>query len=178
MNNKFIGVALIAILVIAIGAYLFPKVQEPLGVASGPETFEYTSLTNGFQACGPDNVRATSTVNSAETLLASDLEKSCMIDYTLNVQAATLTLPASSTMSHILSRNGSMRTWYIRNATTTATNLTIAGGTGTLLKQATSTNQAGSKIIFGDTDGANIGRVTLIRKSNTDFEALFEPFRD
>jgi len=51
--------------------------------------------------------------------------------------------------------------------------LTISGGTGVLLKAATST-----KIIPGDTDGANYGTITFTRKANTDIEALLDIFVD
>ena len=182
MNNKNISVALVVVAIIAIGGVFFPQVQtevrEVFSGSAGPEHTEFQSFLASSQTCSPGGVRATSTVNSAETLLAADLENTCQIDYTLNVQAATLTFPASSTMKHILPQSGMSRTWYIRNATTTATNLTIAGGAGTLLKQATTTDAAGTKVIFGDTDGSNTGRVTLIRKPNSDFTLLFEAFRD
>lgn len=123
-------------------------------------------------------IRATSTSNSAETLLVTDFDTENVIDYTLNVQAATLTLPASSTLSSFIPTAGQMRTVWIRNATTTATNLTIAGGTGTILKQATSTDFAGSKIIFGDTDGDNRARLDFVRKTNSDIDVYMTAFRD
>ncbi len=118
-------------------------------------------------------IRATSTVNNAETLLASDFDVENVIDYTLNVQAATLTLPASSTLSSFVPTAGQTRSIFIRNATTTATNLTIAGATGVLLKKATST-----AVIIGDTDGANYARIDFTRKANTDIEALLHIFID
>ena len=53
MNNKFIGVALIAILVIAIGAYTFPKgntiVERIVGAVSGPDIQSEYLNVNGVE---------------------------------------------------------------------------------------------------------------------------------
>lgn len=126
------------------------------------------SLTQG------GGVKATSTTGSADTLLYSNFDTENMIDYTANVSSVTLTLPASSTLKNFIPTVGQTRTIYIRNATTSANiNLTISGGTGTLLKKATS-----SATIYGDTDGANFGRIDFIRKANTDIEALLSIFAD
>ena len=132
------------------------------------DSFSAGTLTQG------GGINATSTVNSAETFLASDFDVENIIDYTLNVQDATLSFPASSTLSAFIPTAGQTRTIYIRNATTTAAmDLTIAGGTGVLLKKATST-----ATIVGDTDGANYAQVDLTRKANTDIEALLTLFID
>ena len=115
-------------------------------------------------------IRATSTVGTVVPLLASDFDVENIIDVTLNVQDATLSFPATSTLTAFIPTAGQVRTLFIRNATTTATmDLTISGGTGVLLKMASSTNVA---IVPGDTDGANYAKIELLRKSNTDIEAL------
>lgn len=119
-------------------------------------------------------IRATSTINSAETLTATDFDTENVIAYTLNVQSATLTLPASSTLSSFIPTAGQMRTVLVRNATTTAgLNLTIAGGTGTILKKATST-----AVIYSDTDGDNYARLDFVRKTNSDIDVLMSIFAD
>lgn len=116
---------------------------------------------------------ASSTTSNAGTLLASSIENATVIDYTLNLSDVTLTLPATSTIGFM--RNpGDTKVFYVRNATTTATmDITFAGGTGMNYKKATST-----KILVGDTDGSNSARITLIRKANTDIDAIVDLFVD
>lgn len=178
--NKII-IAILATALIVTGAFaLFGKtavVEKTVGAIAGPDLYSYFSVYGVFTQGG--GVRATSTSNSAETLLASDIDTENVVDYTANVSSVTLTLPASSTMTGLVPKAGLTRTIFIRNATTTAAiNLTLAGGTGTILKQATSSNQAGAKTIYGDTDGDNYARLDLIRKANTDIDVLMTVFRD
>ena len=119
-------------------------------------------------------VSATSTSGTTVPLLASNFDVENVIDVTLNVQDATLSFPASSTLSALIPNSGDTREIFIRNASTTAAmDLTISGGTGVLLKTASSSN-----IVLGDTDGANYAIVRLIRKANTDIEAFLEIFLD
>lgn len=142
------------------------------GVQTSSGSFVASTLTQG------GGVRATSTSGTVVPLLASDFDIENVIDVTLNVSSATLSFPASSTLTSFIPVSGQVRELFIRNATTTASmNLTIAGGTGVLLKNASSTPSV-SPIILGDTDGANYGVVKLIRKANTDIEALLTIFRD
>lgn len=172
-NTKNIVIGVLATLTIVFGILLFskpsPTLPPPLGL--GTDHYYQESFLAGLVEGG--GIRATSTVNNAETLLASDFDVENVIDYTLNVQAATLTLPASTTLTSFLPKSGDTRTILIRNATTTATNLTIAGATGVLLKKATTT-----AIIYGDTDGANYGTIKFTRKANRDIEAIFDSFVD
>ena len=68
------------------------------------------------------------------------MDKEKVIAYTLNVQDATLTLPATSTLRWFIPQAGETRSIFIRNATTTASmDLTISGGTGMNLITASST---------------------------------------
>ena len=93
--------------------------------------------------------------------------------------AIPLSLPASSTLSSFAPTAGNVRTVYIRNSTTTATTLgdvIIAGGTGTLLKIASSSPSAA--VLLGDTDAGNYSKLDFVRKSNTDFEVLITSFKD
>jgi hypothetical protein len=114
-------------------------------------------------------VTATSTVGTTVPLLATDFDTENVIDVTLNVRDATLSFPATTTLTSFIPTSGQMRTLFVRNASTTAAmDITIAGGTGVLLKKATT-----SAVIYGDTDGANYGVLQLIRKANTDIELLF-----
>lgn len=144
-----------------------------------------TYLTITSTATTGGGIRATSTTNTAETLLASDFDTENVIDYTPNgaVAGTTVTLPASSTLSAFIPTAGQTRTVFIRNATTTAaTTVIIAGGSGTLLKVASSTNQigggTGAQQIYGDTDGGNHAKLEFLRKANTDIEVLMTVYRD
>lgn len=108
---------------------------------------------------------ATSTVNSVETLLASDLAYPTIF-YTPNVEAVTLTLPATSTLTTLVATAGSRSSILIYNATSTATkNITIAVGTGMNLIRATTT----SDILPG-----GIGKLTFLRKVNSDIIVMLE----
>jgi len=145
-------------------------VPERLGAISGPDVyfpmFFHEGLTDG------GGIRATSTVNSAETLLAADLNKAKVIAYTLNVQDATLTLPATSTLSSFIQQAGETRAIFIRNATTTASmDLTIAGGTGMNLLVASST-----KVIVGNTSGSNSARLDFVRRADKDIDVTMSIF--
>lgn len=123
-------------------------------------------------------IDATSTLGTAVPLLASDFDVENVIDVTLNISSGTLTFPATTTLTSFIPTAGQTRTLFVRNATTTAaTNLTIAGGTGVLVKFA-STTPATTGVITGDTDGANYAMIVLTRKANTDIEALVSLFKD
>lgn len=162
------------------GASTFSSTVAFTGAVTASSTTVVSTFTQG------GGVRATSTSNTAETLLASDFDTENVIDYTFNgaVSGGTVALPASTTLP--LSTNvGAMRTIWIRNATTTAnTNIQILGNTGVLFKVASSTNQigggggAGAQQIYGDTDANNMARIDLVRKANSDIIANFIPFRD
>ena len=149
---------------------LFPTT---LTVNIGTSAFSSGTFTQG------GGIRATSTDDTTATLLASDFDVENIIDFTPNVPAITLSLPASSTLSSFAPTAGNVRTVYIRNSTTTATTLgdvIIAGGTGTLLKIASSSPSAA--VLLGDTDAGNYAKLDFVRKSNTDFEVLITSFKD
>ncbi len=99
------------------------------------------------------------TTNGSETLQQSDLIYST-ISMTPIVAAMTVTLPASSTLTTFLPNAGdSTMINFINASTTAAITITLAGGTGSLLQNAST-----SKIV-------NPGSQTEIfatRKGNTD----------
>lgn len=171
--KKILGIALVVVMVvIAIGGYVYPKVQ--FGGSAGPNYYNKQFFQNGIVVGG--SAYASSTANSAETMTGRELDDEIVLDYTLTVQDATLTLPASTTamFSSNIPKTGDTMTRFVRNATTTASiDLTLAGGTGVLLKKATTTAK-----IFGDADGASYARLDFIRKSNTDVEAMLTIFGD
>ena len=138
-----------------------------LGAVSGPDHYFQEFFHDGLVDGG--GIRATSTVNSAETLLATDLNKAKVIAYTLNVQNATLTLPATSTLSSFIQLAGESRTIFIRNASTTAKTLTIAGGTGMNLLVASTTNA-----MPGNTSGSNSARLEFTRRADKDIDVTMD----
>lgn len=181
MTDKKVTLGLVVVAIIALGAYTFPKVQtsqpqvieKELGAAAGPEHTEFQSFLAGSQNCGPGGINATSSTNSSETMSVREFRSSCVIDYTVNGSNTTLTLPASSTMPDLIPQAGNTREWIIRNASTTARNITISGGTGSLLKKATT-----SAVIYGDTDGASVGFLKATRKTNSDIIWVFDSTTD
>lgn len=108
-------------------------------------------------------IRATSSPGSAETLLSSDMETYSIIDYTPTVQSLTLTLPATTTFPSIATP-GQMRSWVIRNATTSSVNITITAGTGIDLQEPN-----GGDVVIGTT---NYAWLTCYRKADTDIVCL------
>ena len=141
-------------------------------------TISGTAITATGAVTEGGGITATSTSGSVVPLLSTDFDTENVIDVTLNVLDATLSFPATSTLTSFIPTAGQSRTLLIRNASTTATmDLTISGGTGVLMKFA-STTPATNGVITGDTDGANFAQIVLTRKSNTDIEALASLFKD
>ena len=149
------GVALIAILVIAIGAYLFPKVQVPLGAISSPQVYDRMYFYNNEEVGGGNF--ATSSVG-AVTYTAAQVFNNKLITHTA-ASALTVTLPASTTISNIVGA-GMSYTLYLTPVTT---GITVAGGTGTELNAASSTAMCSAGALC---------RLDFIRKANTDIEVL------
>lgn len=82
-------------------------------------------------------VRATSTDDTTATLLASDFDVENVIQFTPNVTGITLALTASTSLTAFVPTAGQCRDVRIVNATTTAgAGVIIAGGTGSLLRTA------------------------------------------
>lgn len=109
--------------------------------------------------------RATSTDDTSATLLAADIDVENVVEFTPNVTGITLSLPASSTLSSIVPNASDCRDITIINATSTAgASFTLAGGTGTLLRKASTT----AAVLPG---GAAVLRVC--RKADTDIIANF-----
>lgn len=149
----------------------FGSSQQTSIDGSGNITTTSTSTLSGPVYTGMltsgGGVTATSTTAAVGTIQSADIDTENVIDFTVNQADVTLTLAASTTPI-CPSTTGQTRTIYVRNATTTASaDLTIAGGTGVLLKKATTTAK-----IYGDTDGGNFARLDITKKSNTDCEAL------
>jgi len=113
---------------------------------------------------------ATSTVNSAETLLASYFDTENIIEYTPNLSAVTVTVPASSTLSSVAPNTGDVRQVWLKNATSTSNmHVTLVAGAGETLIRGTSTPSA--LIAPG-----KYAVLTFIRKATTDFDILLNIF--
>lgn len=147
MNTKIYIVALVAILVIAIGGYSYPGVQTKVrevvkevkvGANAGPSFFNPLDFRGGV-TYGSTN--STTTVASM-TLRVADIKDfdTVIVRPTGAAAAKTLTLFASSTASHWLPKAGDRQVTCFLNATTTAgVNLVFAAGTGIDLQTASST---------------------------------------
>lgn len=170
MDNKIALV--IGIVALALGGWAAFK-PEKLGSVPGVSLFP-TSVTTFTQGGG---ITATSSSNSAATLLATDIDTENIVEMTWNFAAGTLTLPASSTMTNIAPNAGDVRTIWIRNASpTAATSTTIAAGTGMTFKSAATSSLA--TVLIGDTDADNTVRLDLVRKADTDFNVFLTKYQD
>ena len=180
MNKNIIWIATVAVLVIAIGGYSFPKVNIPFGANPGPDHYESQTFYSGLVE---NHYNSTSTTATAQTLSVSDIAPGGVLYSTLalrpNTGDVTFTLPATSTMRSVLPVPGMSATqcWY--NATTTSgIDITITAGTGIDLEVASSTitDGAPSLTILAD----NVGCFRWIRKATTttafDFSVLFTRF--
>lgn len=174
MKNLLSGAALLASLVaLLVGMSALRQAPVTVGAASGTFHSNLEQFMGDLTVGG--NTVASST-SASVTLAGTEFKNASTLDYTVNVGSVTLTLPASTTaMCSSLATNES-RLIAIRHATTTAaSNLTIAGGTGFILKKvATSTGST----IYGDTDGASYAFIRITRKANTDCNAFLSVFND
>ena len=152
MNKNLIGVALVAVLVIAIGGYMYPKfVSVPsFGADAGPVHTEAQEFQGGVVY---SNVNSTSSVTNTLTLAAGDLAaRGAFYDTVRLTQGpysgggatvsatTTWTFPASSTLSNVLPRAGMRQSVCFGTATTTGKGaLVLAEGTGFAIHVASST---------------------------------------
>ncbi len=192
-TDKKVWVALVVIAIIAVGGYFFPQFvglgasgsRFPNGISANstsPSAGEVLGTTLAITGASDvstftqgGGVRATSTVNAAETLLASDFDVENVIDYTLNVLDSTLTWPASTSLSSFLPNAGDTRTITVRHATTTiAMDLTFATTTGVFFRSASST----TLVIPGSEGGNNYADFKWIRRADTDFDVLVDVYVD
>lgn len=89
MSNKALWFATVAVLVIAIGAYMFPKVQNPLGANPGPVSLSEYSETNGVETwyrSAPFN-----TASTTRCALRAPLHATSTLSFDGVVKAATTT---------------------------------------------------------------------------------------
>lgn len=144
--NKNIVIALVVVVAIAIGGYMFPtvtvveKISDSLGVSAGPEHTEHQVFLQGYTTGG--RIVATSSP-ATSTLQATDLitrsgQYTSWLKYTPTLGSSvktTVNLPATSTLSHFIPKAGQCYTMKYENAATAATTTVIAAGTGMDLQE-------------------------------------------
>ena len=111
-----------------------------------------------------------STTSAAYTLTQTELESGNVISIAdTGVAALTLTLPATSTMTTLISTAGDSREWFIENLhTAAATTTTVATGAGIELQAIANTDDV--------IDGAGWGKLKCYRQASTDVVCIVNEF--
>jgi hypothetical protein len=173
------SLALVVVAILTIGGYIYPKVDlsqiKIPSFGSNPGT-SFTSLLEFQGGVRYEKVYASSTNSTTLTLGAGDIASAdgALYDtvvYTPQVGDITVTFPASSTMRHLLPRSG-MRgeQCWVNASSTSGIQITFAGGTGTTLKNASS-SAADLTLEHGDTACFKWVRATST-SSSFDFHVL------
>ncbi len=133
-----------------------------------------STTVNGLFTSSPVAVSTTTTGGTAQTILELSLLSSQYWSVNVNEAADyTYTLPATSTLTTLLSNAGEKAEWCFNNATTTAgIDLFFVTGTGIDLETATGTSVLEA---VGPGDSACL---TLQRKVNTDFFGRLDIYDD
>lgn len=161
MKKIILPIAIVAILLVAIGGWFAPAaIQESLGAIAGPDIFSYVNVHGAFTQGG--GVKTITPTSDAVTITAADMRDSNVITFAASTTqgALTATLPATTTFP--LSDNaGSYRTWVIENPfLAAATTTTIAAGTGIDLQEPD-----GQNVVIGIN---NYAWLTCFRELSTD----------
>ena len=160
--NKFLVGVLVVVALASVGSAFKPV---RVVVESAPVT--YAGLP-GNEALVPFYFRDTVTLGGSVlattsqgtvTYTAANITKYNTITHTASA-AATVTLPASSTLTAFVPKAGDTATRFINPVTTS---VTVAAGTGTELNTASST-----KVCLVNTTC----RLDFVRKANSDIEVL------
>jgi hypothetical protein len=179
-------VAIVAMLIAILGCYLpVSGAINSIGGAScnGGDCTDYSAVnttagyyindvatvTSSLATVGTltqgGGVFATTSIGSG-TLTAANIASANLIEQT-NTGVVTITLPASTTLTSFIPTAAQTRTIYLANLGSAT--VTLAGGTGTLLRVASST------LVTPGVVSGSVGRLDFIRKSNTDVLVLFSP---
>jgi len=162
--NKNIGVALVAVLVIAIvGAYQFPQVQnvvdKSFGATPGPDFYNHVTFKQGFTAGG--TAVSTTTAESTVTLTSATLRPEVTyITWLANLDTTATTMASSSAPFSSLAVGEKLEVLVYSSTTTAATTITYAAGTGVDLQE-----DEGETVIQ---NGLEIARLTFVKKADTD----------
>lgn len=159
MKNKII--ALIVVLLVIIGVVTYVAIPRTASERFGGTTnLGSLTLSNQLSVGGIFATTTTSTLTQAQITDISTITTSPA------AAAITITLPASSTLTTLIPNAGDQVQFVIANlATVAASSTTIAGGTGTTLKQASST----AAILGGGT-----GTLILVRLASTNVLAILD----
>jgi len=176
--NKIIGiVAVLAFILGVVGFSTGSKTvyqtikNEPVGAIPGPDIYQSMFFHSGFSQGGTRY--ATSSTATAYTLTNTEMTNRnndvSYIDWTVNVNT-TLTTQATSSMSWLGKVAGDEKSFWFRNASTTAAaSATFAAGTGVDLQK--NEDSADLAIL-----GLDLAKLTFIRKADTDVLLVLEEF--
>lgn len=132
-------------------------IESTTGTFSSNVSVTGATVVDEFTQGG--GVLAVSTSSATYTLTQAQMSTSNVIAFTPLGDNATLTLPATSTMTTLLASAGDSRTWVIENGATAATTTTIAAGTGMDLQEPD-----GQNVVIGQN---NYAWLTCFRESST-----------
>lgn len=160
---------LVVILVIATaGAYVFPKVSQPLGANPGPDFFNHLVFKQNFTKGG--TAFATSSTAATYTLTTTELRKEVSyLSWTVNVNTTLTTMASTSAPFNGMSTGDSFSVLFHNASTTASATATFAAGTGVDLQES----EGGTVII----NGLEFGRLTFIKKADTDIAMVVEGFQ-
>ena len=172
MKNYIVGsIAVIALIfslvAIAKDSKVVNTVREiAVGGSAGPTHYNRQNFQAGYQSGG--TTMATTTTAATYTLLQDEFDQDVSyIEWNTGINT-TLTTMASTSMDFLGNTAGDKRVYDFYSATsTTAATITFSAGTGVDLQSS----EAGSLII----NGLEHGRLTFIRKSDSDVIVLVEP---
>lgn len=143
------------------------------GASSVAGAFTVTGASTVSTFTQGGGIGTVATTSTSYTLAATDFDTENIIDVTPGGASLTLTLPASSTLP-LSTTAGSMRSVWLRNATTTAgINITVAGGLGDFMKSASTTFT-----LMSSSGTSTQARLDIVRRSNSDISVMFTPFNN
>lgn len=139
-NIKYIVSGLVVLIaVLAVGVYIGHK-TAPVYTLKGVDSATYFTPT--FEFGGYELINQSTTTY---TLQSTDVQNFTTLGLLgSSTAASTFTLPASSTLAGWFNNVGDNKLMTIFNASTTGQAITLAGGTGTILEDASS-----SKTLIG-----------------------------
>jgi len=164
MKKLLIGLTVAVLMAIAIGGYFYPGAVPVLDKAFsgndiyGDIVFNDKVATQEFTQGG--GILSISTTSATYTLTQAELANANVIKIgpTAGAAAMTLTLPASTSFTTLLPKNGDTRDWIIWNAhTAAATTTTVAVGTGIDLQGDTTGDDVINGGVFGKLQCTRLG---------------------
>lgn len=163
MNKNLMGVALVAVLIIAIAGVFFPKgntiIERVLGSNPGPDFYNHAVFKQGFTTGG--TAVSTTTAESTVTLTSATLRPEVTyITWLANLDTTATTMASTSAPFVGLAVGEKLEVLVYSSTTTAATTITYAAGTGVDLQE-----DEGETVIQ---NGLEIARLTFVKKADTD----------